>query len=438
MEETSSKRPLIYFTAIIIVIAVIALFTIKKCTLTDDNQTDPGQLSETSDDISNLKNLGESNEVEATPEELIGEIREVMLSADKAKNAQPLIDYLGKNHFSRSQIEQLKRLAGSSGLKLDPSNPFSRVEGYPNRWALTLADKSKIFIDLEKSATGKWKIKKITLPKSDQTTAKQTGNKDNNDNKPLTEAPATDQSALIAIKQFLAAVTGLDAAAAGKLIDDSQVSYATLAGLCIIFEEGDYALLKEKGLRKMFLKDTSSGWLVRLRSKSSGELAMISITSKRGNIDSPWKITEINLDDLLSDYAQRVLDGDIYYSPLIKNPKGGDTLAIYFDLDAKNLTTRTKRQLTIVAKLLKTSLEKKLTISGHTDSLGSDPYNLSLSRARAEKVMQFLTENGINKDQMEIVGYGKSKPRLPNTTASGDDSPAGRRANRRAEILLDF
>ena len=165
---------------------------------------------------------------------------------------------------------------------------------------------------------------------------------------------------------------------------------------------------------------------------------MFSITSKRSDLESPWKITEINLDNLLTDYAQSILGGDIYYSPLIKNPKGGDTLAIYFDLDAKTLTTRTERQLTIVAKLLKTSLEKKLTISGHTVSLGSDPYNLTLSRARAEQVMQFLADNGINKEQMEIVGYGKSKPRLPNTTATGDDSPAGRRANRRAEILLDF
>ena len=109
----------------------------------------------------------------------------------------------------------------------------------------------------------------------------------------------------------------------------------------------------------MFLKDTSSGWLVRLRSKSTGELAMFSITSKRNDLESPWKITEINLDNLLTDYAQSILGGDIYYSPLIKNPKGGDTLAIYFDLDAKTLTTRTERQLTIVAKLLKTSVEKK-------------------------------------------------------------------------------
>jgi len=435
MEETSSKKSLIYFTGITVVIAVIALFLIKKCAIDQKDPITPDQQTENSDSIDQLKNIDESNDQEATPEELIGHIREIMLSADKSKNAQPLIDYIGKSHFSQSQLQQLKRLAASSGFKLDPANPFSRVDGYPNRWSLNLANNSKIIIDLEKSANGKWKIKNIILPGADKKTADTNRLKDN---QPSSKSPADDQSALITIKQFLGAVTRLDAAAAGKLIDDSKVSYATLAGLCIIFEEGDYALLKKKTLRKMFLKNTSSGWLVRLRSKSTGELAMFSITSKRENIDLPWQITEINLDNLLSDYAQRALGGDTYYSPLIKNPKGGDTLAIYFDLDAKNLTTRTKRQLTIVAKLLKLSSEKKLTISGHTDSLGSDPYNLSLSRDRAEKVMQFLAENGINEKQMEIVGYGKSKPRLPNTTKTGDDSPAGRRANRRAEILLDF
>lgn len=435
MEETSSKKPLIYFIGVLIIVAISALFLIQKCSKDNSGNGDRSQLSENLNSIDELDNIADSNEKEASPEELIGQIREVLLSADKTKNAQAFIDYIGKTHFSQSQLQQLKRLAASSGLKLDPAKPFSRVKGHPNRWALNLADNSKIFIDLEKSATGKWQIKNIILPKANKSIAEQA---DKKDHEAVTETPAVDQSALIAIKQFLGAVARLDAAAAGKLIDDSQVSYATLAGLCIIFEEGEYALLKEKTLRKMFLKDTSSGWLVRLRSKSTGELAMFSITSKRADIDSPWKITEINLDNLLSNYAQRVLGGDIYYSPLIKNPKGGDTLAIYFDLDAKNLTTRTKRQLTIVAKLLKTSLEKKLTISGHTDSLGSDPYNLSLSRERAEKVMQFLAENGMNKEQMEIVGYGKSKPRLPNTTATGDDSPAGRRANRRAEILLDF
>ncbi|MDC1406514.1 OmpA family protein [Akkermansiaceae bacterium] len=439
MEETSSKKnPLIYFTGVLILSAVVTFFLIDKCSSSKDTakQDDRSKISGNLDSIDKLGNMEEGDEaIEATPEELIGKIREIVLTANETGNAQALIDHLGKTNFTRAQAEQLNRLAANSGLNLDPSNPFSRVAGYPDRWSLNLADKSKIFIDLEKNDAGKWQVKNITLPKTIQNTLNKALK---NEDQPEPTRPQGDQSALIAIKQFINAITKLDAAAAGKYIDNSQVSYATLAGLCIIFEEGEYTLLKEKTLRKMFLRDTSSGWLVRLKSKNTGALAMFSITSKRNDIDSPWQITEINLDNLLADYTQRVLGGDTYYSPLIKNPKGGDTLAIYFDLDAKDLTPRTKRQLTIVANLLKTSTEKMLTISGHTDALGSDPYNLSLSQERAGQVMEFLAENGINKKQMEIVGYGKSKPRLPNTNAAGDDSPAGRRANRRAEILLDF
>ena len=45
---------------------------------------------------------------------------------------------------------------------------------------------------------------------------------------------------------------------------------------------------------------------------------------------------------------------------------------------------------------------------------------------------------GLANDQVTIVGMGKSQPQLPNITPSGQDSPEGRRANRRAEIILDF
>ena len=165
---------------------------------------------------------------------------------------------------------------------------------------------------------------------------------------------------------------------------------------------------------------------------------MFAINTKRKDANSPWKITEINLDKLLADYASRFSDGDIYYIPLIKNPKGGDSLAIYFDLDSEELTTRTKRQLSIVANLLKSDTAKELTISGHTDALGSENHNLKLSKQRAQQVMTYLSGQGVNADQMKVVGYGKTKPRRPNTTADGADAPDGRRANRRAEILLNF
>eukprot|EP01043_Picozoa_sp_COSAG02_P117100 COSAG02_NODE_53579_length_301_cov_0.460396_1_plen_85_part_01 len=85
---------------------------------------------------------------------------------------------------------------------------------------------------------------------------------------------------------------------------------------------------------------------------------MFAINTKRKNLDTPWKITEINLDKLLTNYANRFSDGDIYYTPLIKNLKGGDSLVVYFDLDSGLLTERTQHQLSIVAVLLKSDKNK--------------------------------------------------------------------------------
>ena len=237
---------------------------------------------------------------------------------------------------------------------------------------------------------------------------------------------------------FIKAILQLNPTAARSFVDTSKISYAKLAGLCIIFEEGQYQLSPNQPLRKMFLAEKSAGWLARLESTGSKQKAMFAITSKRKDAQSPWKVTEINLDKLLADYTSRFSDGDIHYTPLIQNPKGGDSLAIYFSLDSEELTGRTKRQLNIVANLLKNNPKKQLTISGHTDALGSDAHNLKLSEKRARQVMQYLTERDVTVSQMKVVGYGKSLPRRPNTTADGKDAPEGRRANRRAEILLNF
>jgi OOP family OmpA-OmpF porin len=91
-----------------------------------------------------------------------------------------------------------------------------------------------------------------------------------------------------------------------------------------------------------------------------------------------------------------------------------------------------------VAAILKTDPVKKLTLSGHTDSKGTDDYNKSLSMRRAEAVREFLLDAGVEADQVVTLAKGDSEPRRPNVTESGEDNPEGRRANRRTEIYLDF
>ena len=250
--------------------------------------------------------------------------------------------------------------------------------------------------------------------------------------------PKPKHDSELVVTQFMDAILELDPISARNFVDGDKVTYPQLAGLCIIFEDGEYRLPETRAIRKMFLQEKSAGWIAQLESNDQEKKAVFSITTKRKDLESPWKITEINLDQLLANYASRFSDGDIHYTPLIKDPAGGEALAIYFDLDSKSLTTRTQSQLNIVANILKNDPTKELTISGHTDALGSDAHNLTLSKQRAEQVMKHFLSKGVKNKQIKIIGYGKSQPRRPNTTESGLDAPDGRRANRRAEILLNF
>jgi OOP family OmpA-OmpF porin len=71
-----------------------------------------------------------------------------------------------------------------------------------------------------------------------------------------------------------------------------------------------------------------------------------------------------------------------------------------------------------------------ITITGHTDNTGDESFNKSLSRARAEAVVTYLTERGIEPERLTARGAGSDTP-----IASNDDL-AGRRVNRRIEFEL--
>lgn len=83
-----------------------------------------------------------------------------------------------------------------------------------------------------------------------------------------------------------------------------------------------------------------------------------------------------------------------------------------------------------VAKILVDNPRVKILIEGHTDSVGSDAYNLNLSKARAESVMKYLVDKGIPGARLKAAGFGESTPIADNTTASG------RAKNRRVEFTI--
>ena len=103
---------------------------------------------------------------------------------------------------------------------------------------------------------------------------------------------------------------------------------------------------------------------------------------------------------------------------------------IYFDFDKYELKPESFSELDRLYKFLSDNPEVKIEISAHTDSKGSDEYNLNLSQKRAESVVNYLVTKGIGSSRMIPKGYGKSHPVADNSTEEG------RALNRRVEMKI--
>jgi outer membrane protein OmpA-like peptidoglycan-associated protein len=105
----------------------------------------------------------------------------------------------------------------------------------------------------------------------------------------------------------------------------------------------------------------------------------------------------------------------------------GDML---FETGQSNLKGNATIHLTKLARFLKTYPDRSLVIEGHTDSVGSETSNMSLSERRADSVRQFLIQQGINSNRLNSYGKGEGSP------ISDNQSVAGRSLNRRVEVII--
>jgi outer membrane protein OmpA-like peptidoglycan-associated protein len=110
---------------------------------------------------------------------------------------------------------------------------------------------------------------------------------------------------------------------------------------------------------------------------------------------------------------------------------------ILFDFDKWNIRPEAEGTLKKVADVIQASGSSQVMIAGHTDAKGSEQYNQTLSRKRAESVKNWLIKNA-NADAkiIKTVGYGETKPVAANTKPDGSDNPEGRQKNRRVEITV--
>lgn len=99
-----------------------------------------------------------------------------------------------------------------------------------------------------------------------------------------------------------------------------------------------------------------------------------------------------------------------------------------------------EESLRLYADSVKTYLdlnpEASMTIIGHTDSIGSDAYNLDLGLRRAENARQYFIDTLGVEARIAVKSMGKSRPVAPNTLPEGTDNPEGRQKNRRVNFVL--
>ena len=103
---------------------------------------------------------------------------------------------------------------------------------------------------------------------------------------------------------------------------------------------------------------------------------------------------------------------------------------LLFDFDSDQLRAESKKNLDNLAKSLSDFGDSKLLLVGHTDDVGTDTYNLDLSRRRAAAVADYLISRGVPAARIATSGRGESEPIAPN------DSDADRQKNRRVEVAI--
>lgn len=204
--------------------------------------------------------------------------------------------------------------------------------------------------------------------------------------------------------------------------------------LCLMDTAGN---ILSGDLISLFLIDSSGRTLVRTRVDAKGctkfelrpGLEYELEGKKEGYFSNQVRLTTVGIAQTTNIEKSMILERQPIEPIIISDIK--------YDFDSPNLTQRSKNILdTTLVLLFKKYPNLKFEISAHTDSKGSDAYNLKLSQKRAESVVRYLVSKGIPEQQLVPMGYGETKPIAPNENPDGTDNPTGREKNRRTEFKI--
>jgi len=111
---------------------------------------------------------------------------------------------------------------------------------------------------------------------------------------------------------------------------------------------------------------------------------------------------------------------------------------VLFEFGKADLTGEAQTKVRSISEVLNDQArDRRISVEGHTDSVGSEAYNQRLSERRAESVVFSLENSGVSAQRITTKGYGERYPIAPNASSDGTDNPDGRSKNRRVEVVIE-
>lgn len=107
-----------------------------------------------------------------------------------------------------------------------------------------------------------------------------------------------------------------------------------------------------------------------------------------------------------------------------------ESSGVYFDTNKYNINTASQSTLNKLIGVFKEYPDTNILVVGHTDSVGAEEYNMTLSKNRAYAVTNYLSQNGISNGRLTTNWFGETQPMHDNTTAEG------RAKNRRVNVAI--
>lgn len=107
-----------------------------------------------------------------------------------------------------------------------------------------------------------------------------------------------------------------------------------------------------------------------------------------------------------------------------------ETSGVYFDTNKYNINNASQNTLNKLIGVFKEFPDTNILVVGHTDSVGAEDYNMTLSKNRAYAVTNYLTQNGVSAGRLSTNWFGETQPIHDNTTAEG------RAKNRRVNVAI--